>query len=122
MIVTRVLVSSFSIFSFLQLPTGIEDPIERLKKVERNILRLKRSPVPLFNFGLIPLLGGTLTAFMKWFSPNTYSTLLTSNFPGPPTTTYFIGGGGSHRVTDMNFGAGLGEGNVGKLGFSQLQL
>ncbi|CAL8097250.1 unnamed protein product [Orchesella dallaii] len=107
------------IFSFLQLPIGIENPIDCLQKVERNLTRLKRSPVPLFNFGLIPLLGGTFASTMKLFSANKYSTLLTSNFPGPPATTYFIGGGGSNRVTDMNFAAGLGEGDVG-IGFCMM--
>jgi hypothetical protein len=97
----------------MQLPVGIADAGKRLLKVERNFQRLKRSPVTYFSFAMIPVFGGLFTWMIDWFSSNGFSTVLTSNFPGPPETTYFVGGGGSNRVLDMNFAAGLGVGSVG---------
>ena len=92
---------------------GVEDPRERLYKMERNIRNLKRSTSSLFSFSLVPTVGGLMEWMMPCFNHNTYSTALLSNFPGPPEMSYFIADGGSHKVTDMNFNAGLGAGGVG---------
>jgi len=98
----------------MQLPVGIADPKQRLQKVERNFQRLRQSPVTLMSFLMIPVFGGLFTWMINWFTSNDFSTVLTSNFPGPPDTTVFIGGGGSNKVLDMNFAAGLGVGSVGR--------
>jgi len=62
---------------------------------------------------MVPLFGAVFDFMMGWMTENRFSTVVLSNFPGPPALTYFIGAGGSHRVTDMNFSAGIGPGNAG---------
>ncbi|CAG7816985.1 unnamed protein product [Allacma fusca] len=104
------------VFSFLKLPIGIEDPLRRLQKTERNIRKLKESLVPAFSFFIIPIVGGTFPGLMKIFNRNNFSTLLISNFPGPQVSegkNFFTTKEGKYYVLDMNFNAGLGCGNVG---------
>ncbi|CAG7827638.1 unnamed protein product, partial [Allacma fusca] len=102
------------IFSFIRLPVGVADSAKRLKKMEKNLQKLKNSASTPLIFGLIPTIGSIFHWMMDCFVTNTFTTALLSNFPGPPTTTYFIADGGSTRVTDMNFIAGCGKGGVGE--------
>jgi hypothetical protein len=108
-----ILYEFHSIFSFISLPVEIENPQKRLRKIEKNFQNIKRSPVTIFSFLIVPFFGGLFNFMIKWFSSNKYSTCLTSNFPGPSEQVYFIAGGGLHKVLDMNFSAGMGVGNVG---------
>ncbi|OXA43539.1 hypothetical protein Fcan01_21460 [Folsomia candida] len=107
------------IFSFMSLPVGVSDPKKRLMKIEKNYKKLKQSSVNLFSFLMIPVFGGLFTWMIDWFSFNHFSTVLTSNFPGPAESMHFIAGGNNNKVLDINFSAGMGTGNVG-VGFCMM--
>ena len=83
--------------------------------MEKNIRALKKSAAPIMCFGILPVVGALTAWLQRLFNNNIYSTALLSNFPGPRYMDYFTAGGGANKVIDMNFGAGFGGGNVGKL-------
>ena len=78
---------------FLPLPVHLEDPILRLKEVKQRMDRLKNSPDPYINFGLLSTIGylppGIARKAAAVFG-NKASGVLT-NVPGPRQPLYFAG-------------------------------
>jgi len=78
---------------FLPLPVHLEDPILRLKEVKQRMDRLKKSPDPYINFGLLSTIGylppGIARKAAAVFG-NKASGVLT-NVPGPRQPLYFAG-------------------------------
>ncbi|MBW2049684.1 MAG: wax ester/triacylglycerol synthase family O-acyltransferase [Deltaproteobacteria bacterium] len=78
---------------FLSLPVYLEDPILRLKEVNRRMNRLKKSPDPYVNFGLLSAMGLLPPAIAKNVAHvfgNKASAVLT-NVPGPSEPLYLAG-------------------------------
>jgi len=78
---------------FLPLPVHLEDPILRLKEVKQRMDRLKKSPDPYINFGLISSIGYLPSGIAKKAAAvfgNKASGVLT-NVPGPRQPLYFAG-------------------------------
>jgi len=78
---------------FLPLPVHLEDPILRLKEVKRRMDRLKKSPDPFINFGLLSSIGYLPPGIAKKAAAlfgNKASGVLT-NVPGPRQQLYFAG-------------------------------
>jgi len=78
---------------FLSLPVGIDDPIERLRRVKQNMDELKSSSEPLATFGIISLMG----AVPSWVQEiavdffDTKGTTVMTNVPGTQTQLYLAG-------------------------------
>ena len=78
---------------FLPLPVHLEDPILRLKEVKKRMDRLKKSPDPYINFGLLSSIGYLPPGIAKKAAAvfgNKASGVLT-NVPGPRQPLYFAG-------------------------------
>ncbi len=78
---------------FLPLPVHLEDPILRLKEVKRRMDRLKQSPDPYINFGLLSSIGYLPPVVAKKAAAlfgDKASGVLT-NVPGPRQPLYFAG-------------------------------
>jgi len=78
---------------FLPLPVHLEDPVLRLKEVKQRMDRLKKSPDPYINFGLLSSIGYLPPAIAKKAAAlfgNKASGVLT-NVPGPRQPLYFAG-------------------------------
>ncbi len=78
---------------FLSLPVGIADPIERLRRVRRNMNELKSSPEPIATFGIINLLGAVppwLHEIAVDFFDSKGTTVMT-NVPGTQRQLYLAG-------------------------------
>jgi WS/DGAT/MGAT family acyltransferase len=78
---------------FLPLPVYLEDAVLRLKEVKRRMDRLKTSPEPYINFGLLNAIGYLPPDFAKKAARlfgNKASGVLT-NVPGPRQQLYFAG-------------------------------
>jgi WS/DGAT/MGAT family acyltransferase len=79
---------------FLDLPIGIENPVERLYAVRANMRSLKGSYQPVIALGILALMGvgpqvlqeHLLTMLAK------NATAVMTNVPGPQQTLYFAGG------------------------------
>jgi WS/DGAT/MGAT family acyltransferase len=87
-----VLGNKFSLV-FLPLPVHLEDPVLRLKEVKKRMDRLKKSPDPYINFGLLSSIGYLPPAIAKKAAAlfgNKASGVLT-NVPGPREPLYFAG-------------------------------
>lgn len=78
---------------FLSLPIGIQDPVERLESVQRNMNALKSSAEPLATYGVINLLGAipawTEETAVGFFDSK--ATAVMTNVPGPRTRRYLAG-------------------------------
>jgi len=77
----------------LPLPVHLEDPVLRLKEVKRRMDRLKKSPDPYINFGLLNSIGYLPPGIAKKAAAlfgNKASGVLT-NVPGPRQPLYFAG-------------------------------
>jgi diacylglycerol O-acyltransferase len=78
---------------FLTLPIGIDDPIERLRRVKRNMDEIKSSSEAVATFGIISLLG----AVPDWVEEkavdffDTKGTAIMTNVPGTQTQLYLAG-------------------------------
>ncbi len=78
---------------FLALPVYLEDPILRLKEVKRRMDKLKKSPDPYINFGLLSAIGylpPSLAQKAAQLFGNKASGVMT-NVPGPKQPLYFSG-------------------------------
>lgn len=78
---------------FLALPVYLEDPVLRLKEVNRRMDRLKKSPDAAVNFGLLSAIGllpPGIAKNMAHLFGNKASAVLT-NVPGPREPLYFAG-------------------------------
>ena len=101
---------------FLPLPVYLEDAVLRLKEVKRRMDRLKTSPEPYINFGLLNAIGYLPPDFAKKTARlfgNKASGVLT-NVPGPRQPLYFAGS----RIHNFMFWVPR-SGNIG-LGISIL--
>jgi WS/DGAT/MGAT family acyltransferase len=97
---------------FLDLPVGIEDPLERLRRVRSQMHALKDSWQPLIVLGLLQVVGHgpkVLQEQVTALLSQNASTVMT-NVPGPQHPIWFAG----RRVTELDFwvpqsgGIGLG--------------
>ncbi len=78
---------------FLPLPVYLEDSVLRLKEVKRRMDKLKTSPEPYINFGLLSAIGYLPPDFAKQTARlfgNKASGVMT-NVPGPREQLYFAG-------------------------------
>jgi len=78
---------------FLSLPMGIVDPLERLRRVKRNMNEIKASSEAVATFGIINLLGAVppwIEEIAVSFFDTKASTIIT-NVPGPQTQIYLAG-------------------------------
>lgn len=87
--------------AFVELPVGIDDPIERAAALRDVTRALKGSSQPLVIFGLLAAVGGLPAALeepaLEIFSSK--ASLVVSNVPGPPETLRLAG----VPVTDLLF-------------------
>lgn len=86
---------------FLALPVYLEDPILRLKEVKRRMDKLKKSPDPYINFGLLSAIGylpPSLAQKAAQLFGNKASGVMT-NVPGPRQPLYFSG----KKITNLMF-------------------
>ena len=78
---------------FLTMPLGIDDPIERLRRVKQNMDALKSSSEPVATYGVINLFG----AVPVWLEDilvdffDTKGTTIITNVPGPQEQLYLAG-------------------------------
>jgi WS/DGAT/MGAT family acyltransferase len=78
---------------FLSLPIGMDDPIERLRRIKHNMDELKSSSEPVATFGVINLLG----AVPSWIEEiavglfDSKGTTVMTNVPGPQAQLYLAG-------------------------------
>ena len=86
---------------FLDLPVGIENPIERLYAVRANMRALKNSYQPLLAFGLLAAMGFgpelVQDAMLKALARN--ATAVMTNVPGPQTPLWLAG----ERIDSLMF-------------------
>ncbi len=86
---------------FLDLPVGIDHPLERLYEVRRRMLALKGSYQPIIALGLLTAIGygpRILQDQVTQILASNASSVMT-NVPGPPHPLYFAG----KRITEVNF-------------------
>ena len=78
---------------FLPLPVHLEDPILRLKEVKQRMDRLKKSPDPYINFGLLSSIGYLPPGIAKKAAAvfGNKATGVLTNVPGPRQPLYFAG-------------------------------
>ena len=78
---------------FLSLPIGIADPIERLRRVKKNMDELKASSEPIATFGIINLLGAVPPRLQELAVDffDTKGTTVMTNVPGTQTQLYLAG-------------------------------
>jgi len=78
---------------FLSMPIGIDDPIERLRRVKQNMDALKSSSEPVATFGVLNLFGavpvGLEDILVDFF--DTKGTSVITNVPGPQEQRYLAG-------------------------------
>ncbi|HVF63470.1 MAG TPA: wax ester/triacylglycerol synthase family O-acyltransferase [Casimicrobiaceae bacterium] len=78
---------------FLDLPVGIENPIERLYALRRNMDALKGSPQPLIAMGLLAAMGAGPRVFQETLLTQLArkATAVMTNVPGPQQPLYLAG-------------------------------
>ena len=78
---------------YLDLPVGIEDSVERLKKVHSSMLTIKRSPEAAVAYGILYGLGQVPTPMSRPIVGlfGLKGTAVITNVPGPKETLYFAG-------------------------------
>jgi diacylglycerol O-acyltransferase len=102
---------------FLDLPLGIEDPVERFRAVKARMDRIKRSPEALVLMQIMRLVG----AAPGWVEDlvvdilGAKSTAVMTNVPGPRQTRYF---GGEPIKAIMGWVPSSGEVGIGISVFS----
>lgn len=94
-------------------PTGVEDPVQRLKEMEKTLQATKNSTAPLTSFAIQPILGGLFSCMIKRLAGMPLPTGLASDFPGPNKAIEKDG----LIVKDCYFSAGNPPGNVGIMFF-----
>jgi WS/DGAT/MGAT family acyltransferase len=86
---------------FLDLPVGMEHPLERLYEVRRRMLQLKGSYQPVIALGLLSAVGygpRALQEMVKGLLSASASAVMT-NVPGPQAPLYFAG----KRIRELEF-------------------
>jgi len=80
-------------FVFLPLPVGVEDPLERLRRIKRGMDELKSSPEAVTTYSLINVLGAGPARFEQIAVDifDTKGTAIISNVPGPQYPLYLAG-------------------------------
>jgi WS/DGAT/MGAT family acyltransferase len=86
---------------FLDLPIGIEDPLERLHQVRAHMLALKGSYQPLIVLGLLHLVGHGPKVLQEQVTAllSQNASAVMTNVPGPRHPVYFAG----RRIEELNF-------------------
>lgn len=78
---------------YVELPVGIEDPVERIAAVRRETTAIKASPEAALGFGILNAMGMTSLdvehAMIDLLCSR--ATAVVTNVPGPPATRYFCG-------------------------------
>ena len=78
---------------FLSLPMGLEDPLERHRKLQRRMSKLKRSYEPAVILNLLRFFGSG-AAFLQSLALKIFgakATAVLTSVPGPRETLYFCG-------------------------------
>lgn len=86
---------------FLDVPIGVEHPLERLYEIRRRMTALKGSYQPIITFALLSAVGYGPRALQEQVTQmlaRNASAVMT-NVPGPRHPIYFAG----RRITDLNF-------------------
>ncbi|ODM92649.1 hypothetical protein Ocin01_14035 [Orchesella cincta] len=96
-------------FCIMKLPLEVADARERLKVLHKKREKIVHSAVAAMNFTLVPLVGALPHPVLNFFAQRNATTIMMSNFPGPPVTGTFFG----HPILYGSFGGGLGRGNLG---------
>jgi len=88
----------------VEFPTGLENYVARLRSVEGNLKKLKRSTIPLSSFAVQPFLGGLFTWMLEPLVKFacSKSTGVISSFPGPRKQIKWCG----FPVNDIYFTGG----------------
>jgi WS/DGAT/MGAT family acyltransferase len=77
----------------LALPVGVEDPIERVRAIQRSMSEIKQSREGALSFGILNALGRTPAAIearlVEFFSAK--GSMVLTNVPGPPQTMTLAG-------------------------------
>jgi diacylglycerol O-acyltransferase / wax synthase len=78
---------------FLNLPIGVHDPVERLRRMKKNMDSLKASVEPIATFGIINLLGAIPPRLQELAVDffDTKGTTVMTNVPGTQTQLYLAG-------------------------------
>jgi WS/DGAT/MGAT family acyltransferase len=86
---------------FLDLPIGVDHPIERLYEVRRRMQALKGSYQPLIVLGLLHTVGYGPKALQEQITNvlSQNASAVMTNVPGPQHPLYFAGS----RITELNF-------------------
>jgi diacylglycerol O-acyltransferase / wax synthase len=86
---------------FLDLPIGIEDPLERLYEVRRRMQALKGSYQPLIVLALLHTVGYGPKILQEQVAAalSQNASAVMTNVPGPQHTLYFAG----HGIKELNF-------------------
>lgn len=98
----------------VEFPTGIPDPMERLKATQAHLQALKSSTIPLTSFAIQPLLGGLTNGIISKIAAVPIPTGLASDFPGPTMKVATPQGLG---VKDVYFSGGNPPGPLGVMFF-----
>jgi WS/DGAT/MGAT family acyltransferase len=86
---------------FLELPVGIEHPLERLYEVRRRMRELKGSYQPIISLGILSGVGYGPRVLQDQVTQmlSSNATAVMTNVPGPQHPLYFAG----ERVTELEF-------------------
>ncbi|MGE0357835.1 MAG: wax ester/triacylglycerol synthase family O-acyltransferase [Burkholderiales bacterium] len=86
---------------FLDLPIGVEHPLERLYEVRRHMLALKGSYQPLIVLGLLHAVGHGPKILQEQITAllSQNASAVMTNVPGPQHPVYFAG----RRIDELNF-------------------
>jgi len=96
-------------FCIMRLPLEVADATERLKVLNKKREKIIHSTVAAMNFTLVPLVGALPHPVLNYFAQRNATTIMMSNFPGPPVTGTFFG----YPILFGSFGGGMGRGNLG---------
>jgi WS/DGAT/MGAT family acyltransferase len=86
---------------FLDLPVGVDDPLERLNEVRRRMLALKGSYQPIIALGLLHAVGYGPKMLQEQVTAllGQNASAVMTNVPGPQHPLYFAG----KRIAELNF-------------------
>ncbi|CAG7815108.1 unnamed protein product [Allacma fusca] len=94
---------------FVKLPLDAMDSHQRLKAVEKNLLKIRGSTVLQTNYLMNKVVGGTVSFISKRLWKPVICTTTLSSFPGPENEISYLG----HRMLSSGFMGNVDVGNIG---------